>query len=317
MGKTTHDLIDFLQNVTFDLAREYDRIQKRVVEDPGTAGDQGEENWATLLRQWLPSSYKVVTKGRILGHEGQPSPQVDILVLRPGYPKYLRNIKHYLAGGVAAAFECKITLRSNHIDKAVENAAKIRRLLPSRQGTPYKEMSSPLIYGLLAHSHDWNKPRSNPVRNVQSCLLIQDRKHIQHPREMMDLLCIANLGTWVAHKIAKLPVGPHVFQPVGETNAAVFPPAFTGYTMHAIPRLDRESHFAPVGALLYSLISKMAWEDSSIQHIARDFGLVDVAGPGIGKLRPWPFSIYSERVTCSWRSADPTRDWDEWGEDVG
>jgi hypothetical protein len=38
------------------MAEEYDRIQKRATEDPGTAGDQGEENWATLLRNWLQIS---------------------------------------------------------------------------------------------------------------------------------------------------------------------------------------------------------------------------------------------------------------------
>ena len=71
-----HDLHDFMAQVTQDIAAEYERIQKRAAEDPGTAGDQGEENWAEVLRGWLPPKYTVVTKGRIISAEGQTSNHV-------------------------------------------------------------------------------------------------------------------------------------------------------------------------------------------------------------------------------------------------
>jgi len=62
----THDLYDFMRQMSAEMSAEYDRIQMRATEDPGTAGDQGEENWAELLRDWLPRTYEVVTKGRII-----------------------------------------------------------------------------------------------------------------------------------------------------------------------------------------------------------------------------------------------------------
>ena len=65
-----HELHDFVVSSQKQIADEYVRIQKRAKEDPGTAGDQGEENWATLLRHWLPSYFHVVTKGRILAENG-------------------------------------------------------------------------------------------------------------------------------------------------------------------------------------------------------------------------------------------------------
>lgn len=68
------------------MATEYARIQKRASEDPGTAGDQGEENWAELLRGWLPRTYEVVTKGRIISQDGHTSPQVDVLVSKECLP---------------------------------------------------------------------------------------------------------------------------------------------------------------------------------------------------------------------------------------
>src|SRR5215212_2250362 len=94
-----HDIHSFIQSAQRDIENEYKRILKRATEDPGTAGDQGEENWATLLKNWLPSYFHIVTKGRILTESGYASPQVDILILHPSYPQILLDKKLYLAGG--------------------------------------------------------------------------------------------------------------------------------------------------------------------------------------------------------------------------
>ena len=131
------------------MAAEYNRIQKRATEDPGTAGDQGEENWAELLRGWLPRTYEVVTKGRIISQDGRTSPQVDVLVLKDVYPKGLLNKKLYLAAGVAAAFECKTTLKAEHIERAVQTCAEIKNLYPVREGTPYKELHAPIVLWVI------------------------------------------------------------------------------------------------------------------------------------------------------------------------
>jgi len=98
-----HDLYDFMRQISAEMASEYDRIQKRATEDPGTAGDQGEENWAELLREWLPRTYEVVTKGRIISQEGVTSPQIDVLVLKGTYPKKLLQkmlVQQALVAGV-------------------------------------------------------------------------------------------------------------------------------------------------------------------------------------------------------------------------
>jgi hypothetical protein len=61
-----HELEEFLHQDQAEIAAEYERIFRRSTEDPGTAGDEGEENWAALFRSWLPDTYQVVTKGRIV-----------------------------------------------------------------------------------------------------------------------------------------------------------------------------------------------------------------------------------------------------------
>jgi hypothetical protein len=68
----------------------------------------------------------------------------------PSYPSILLDKKLYLAGGVAAAFECKTTLKAEHVNKAVETSASLRKNLPKREGSPYRELNSTIIYGLLA-----------------------------------------------------------------------------------------------------------------------------------------------------------------------
>ncbi len=40
--------------ISDEMSAEYNRIQMRATEDPVTAGNQGEENWAEVLRKWLP-----------------------------------------------------------------------------------------------------------------------------------------------------------------------------------------------------------------------------------------------------------------------
>ena len=77
----------FLKKANRNISDEYTRICRRVNEDPGTAGDQGEENWKELLESWIPPYFQIVTKGRILSDSGETSPQVDVIVYHQIIPK--------------------------------------------------------------------------------------------------------------------------------------------------------------------------------------------------------------------------------------
>ncbi|MCE2404783.1 MAG: hypothetical protein J4F43_06470 [Dehalococcoidia bacterium] len=88
-NKHNDDLVEFFRQNSFEMMADYERIQSRSREDPGTAGDQGEENWAELLRDWLSPVHQIVTKGRILGATGIASHQIDVIVLKDAYPKRL------------------------------------------------------------------------------------------------------------------------------------------------------------------------------------------------------------------------------------
>ena len=67
----------------------------------------------------------------------------------------LRHQKYVFAGGVVAAFECKLTVRGEHVRDAFQTSALIKRKSEVIQGTPYDELNASPIFGLLGHSHSF------------------------------------------------------------------------------------------------------------------------------------------------------------------
>jgi hypothetical protein len=307
----SHDLLDFMRGMSAEMAAEYQRIRKRAAEDPGTAGDQGEENWAQLLRDWLPSTYHVVTKGRILGQDGAASPQVDVLVLKGSYPPKLLNKKLYLAAGVSAAFECKITLRAAHIAEAVSNCTKIKSLFPVRTGTPFRELHSPIVYGLLAHSHSWTRDSSTPEETIAEHLIAADKLHVSHPRSQLDLFCVADLAAWTSFTVTF--VGPSNV-PGWSTFEPLYGPAGSATTSFVGGGVSNLENTTPIGALVSGLVQRLAWEDPSLRELADYYRLTRMRGAGEGDIRTWDSSIYSSevrpRIEAGMLGNGP--DWDEW-----
>lgn len=302
-----NDLYAYIASASDTMSREYDRIRKRALADPGTAGDQGEENWAELLRGWLPSYFHVVTKGQVLGHDGRTSPQVDVIVLSPFYPKALLGKKQYLAGGVLAAFECKTTLEAKHIGDAVDTAWRVRELVPEREGTPYKELHSPVVYGLLAHSHSWTRPKSRPLVNIEKKLLDSDKASPGNPRAMLDVVCVADLATWTGARFSA-----RVSMQRGEIALNVG----TGYLVHHAGDVEHEGvtmeqseGFTPIGTALTDLLQRLAWEHVGMRQLAQYFVVSGIQGSGHGTIRERPMDLYSGEVRSRIRRMVETDQW--------
>lgn len=308
-----NDLFDFMQSATNDMAEEYRRIQKRSKEDPGTAGDQGEENWATLLRNWLPPTFQIVTKGRIINRKGETSPQVDILVLRPEYPKHLLDKKLYLAGGVLAALECKITFRKEHLPDFFDRSIKIREMLPIRLGTPYKELHSPILYGMLAHSHDISNKESNPVEIVSNKLDSLTKELIQLPLLMPDFICIADCSYW---SVSKMAVNNPQFYDEDEGDFVEMSDRYCSaeYINYTSYLGLEEVPFTPVGALITNLLYKLSFEYSPLRSIAQHFFFSGLPNGNSEYSKVFPMDIFSEDVKnrLSTNPYDRNLKWDEW-----
>jgi hypothetical protein len=311
-----HDLHDFMRQISAEMSAEYDRIQKRATEDPGTAGDQGEENWAELLRDWLPRSFEVVTKGRIISREGVVSPQVDVLVLDDAYPKKLLNKKVYLAAGVAAAFECKVTLKGSHIDEAMENCAKTKALYQARSETAYKELHSPIVYGLLSHSHVWKGDASTPEANIASRLKEADQKYVNHPRFQLDLLCVADLATWSSSTITSFQKPKHTFLSISAPTPGSDVTPATCYMGRTREDALKSGQLTPIGILVTFLSQKLAWERPLLRNLTEYYQIANLgasSGQG-GPLRVWPSSVYTDstRQFIQTSLATTSAAWDEW-----
>jgi hypothetical protein len=289
-----HELQQFIAQVSAEIDAEYERIVARATEDPGTAGDEGEENWATLLRKWLPATYHVVTKGRLLATSGEASPQIDVLVLYPSYPPALLEKKLYLAAGVAAAFECKLTLRPEHIRRAAATSARLRQFLPARWGSPYKELFTPLTYGLLSHSHAWKAERSTPVENINRGLWKADQANVNHPREMLDVLCVADLACWNSGRGTF--IGPSV-TPWGDELASMYGPAGSATSTYVGPGEHGSGPGNPIGVFIAKLLRRLAWEDTGLRGIADYWQFAGLWGSGSGDVRLWdPADVYTLAV---------------------
>jgi len=305
-----HELEQFLRRMESDLADEYRRISARVLEDPGTAGDEGEENWAEFLRSWVPAGYTVVTKGRIIGVDGTASRQIDVLVLKPSYPPALVNKKMYLAGGVAAAFECKITLKKRHIARAAKTAAEIQAIsdprpeASTRIGTPYGELHSPIFYGLLAHSHGWTASSATGHITGELAAALSG---CQHPRELLDVVCVADTGTWSTMRMSY--TGPMLNMWHLDRLREAFPDGYASASIMGPPDAaewpEPEDGFPniPVAQLCAALTERLAWEDKSIRAIADYFRVTGMMGRGKGEVRAWPLRhVYSQAVNDALRS---------------
>ena len=314
MPMKTNDLMDFMNSSAQDIENEYIRIQKRATEDPGTAGDQGEENWATLLRNWLPPIFQVVTKGRILSHKGIASPQVDVIILRPEYPRHLLDKKLFLAGGVLAAFECKLTLTAQHIEDFIKNSLEIRAHLEEREGSPYKELQSSIIYGLLAHSHSWRAGGSTPIDNIEKKIWAADAEFIHHPIQMPDLFCVADLAFWTTFKIVF--IGPK-FSAWSEVSKIYGPNAFAAstYVCFSKQTSDQIEHFNPVATMIIVLMNKLCWEYPNLRPLSEYFTISGLQGAGAtDAMRKWDASIYSDEIRneIELENLKYELSWDEW-----
>jgi hypothetical protein len=310
-----NDLYDFMVRASGKMQAEYERIQRRVREDPGTAGDQGEENWAELLRGWLPATMHVCTKGKIMNEQGETSGQVDVLVLDASYPRELLTTKVFLAGGVVAAFECKTTLRSEHIRSAFSNSIRITSLLSPRSGSPYSELHRPLVYGLLAHSHEWKQQGSAPIDNITRTV-VEEHEKLSHPREMVDCICVSDVGSWTARKQAL--VGTYMLEKEGLRWEK--PPgdrvAFTAYLFHRASVMHQESDFTNIGVMISDLLVRLSREHGELRKIAQYFSAVGLGGNASGRVRQWTLpAIYSPNVFLKLSTSETpcSRElWDDW-----
>jgi hypothetical protein len=221
--------------------------------------------------------------------------------------------KYVFAGGVIAAFECKLTLRKEHVREAFQVAAKIKRKAPVRTGTPYDELNSPPIYGLLAHSHSFRS--GNPSSKLHTIVEEYQVKYAEEPRELLDIICVADTATLPLGK--KLILGAYRNDEELEEIMRLGVAAAAVSTMYVIHDEDKQaSTLADTGAILaglvYELTYRLAFEDSSIRDWADHLSRLGWYG-GIGRHIYWAADVFSPQLSKALITKKPEDDrWSKW-----
>lgn len=314
--KERHELFSFMRQISKDMAMEYGRILKRASEDPGTAGDEGEESWAELLRNWLPATYHVVTKGRILFSDDTATPQIDILVLTPNYPLHLRNKKMYFAGGVVAAFECKLTLKAKHLRELMETSKIIKSEASAGERNLYKDFNSPILYGLLSHSHSWTKtlPVANQIFNMMKKLVGPEIGFdIEKAKLYPDLVCVSDTGIFCYGKDFIFLEGAEeeekkLLSETGTNSALTL-----SYDAYWSDDENSWLYGTVHGTLISFVMHKLAYYDPSLRSLSSYFRKTDIAASSIGYTNVYGVDLESYIIDNYFEAGGADNYWNPWG----
>ena len=206
-------------------------------------------------------------------------------------------------------------MKSKHIKEFINNSKKIRDILEERKGTPYKELNSGILYGLLAHSHSWKGYNSRPIANIKSALRVNELAVIDHPVQLPDIICVADLATWSCAKFTI--IGPDQIPDWSEGFSKFYGPngcATSGYLCYSEESENQSENFSPIGAMLTFLLTKLSWEYPNLRSLSNYFLATDLHGSGIGEMRKWESSIYTDETWDRIKNNELSkgRAWDDW-----
>lgn len=261
----------WLEQVGRDLQTEYEQIQDSLKSSPSNiqqSGHQAEAAWVQMLSAWLPPQYQVGTRKHLLLEQevdGRTrSNEVDLVVFHPSYPIGLRSKADVMIAGVVAAFSVKLTLRRAGLREAIEEASVLRRGIKPRSGALIGDLVSPLIVGVLAQSAVFGKSATAHIDR----LLEDGFKQASHPREELDLVCIADLNCW------------HLYRGIVAKIRDEYERVWLQGWGEARPMAS------PVASLVSELWSKLANRDQTLRPIAHGFQYTDTSGPYVGSANP-------------------------------
>lgn len=302
-GQTHHE---WLAKVARDISEDYERLHVAAREPSKVqqSGHGAESSWLRFLEDWLPAGYAIGRRKYILPEFGDGRPrETDLVIFHPSYPVALRGREEVLAAGVAAAFSVKLTLDAAGLREAAETAAELQRMLLPRHDCARSEMLGMFPFGVLAHSHTWKAPGSQPIKNIADAMWTLDQELASAPAEQLDMICVSDLGAW--RRIFVTYMGPHVtgsFEHLSERQRA------EGCAMTALvdsAGYVREDGLSPspppaVAAFLTSLLQRLGYTDRTLAPLARALELTGTSGAGSGAQRQWDVDqVFSDDVRGS------------------
>jgi hypothetical protein len=243
-------------------------------------------------------------------------------VLRPSYPFHLRDQKYYFSGRVIAVFECKLTLKKEHLNKFFKTVAEIKRKSSFSQTfeqfkTPYHELFKLPIVGLLSHSHIWRSRDASEA--IYDRISEFENEFVEHPRELPDVICVADAATFTLGKIVE--IGKEVpmeiledIQAMGMKEAVSVMYSIYDDEPFGAYELNRRGRI--LASLIFSVIRWMAREDESLRPWADHLEAALGTHLGIGRPTFWSAEILPkailQKVRRSGFALDRWSPWNRW-----
>jgi hypothetical protein len=226
----------------------------------------------------------------------------------------LRHEKYILAGGVIAAFECKLTLRKQHVDRAFRVAADIKRKSRKTIGTPYDELSCGPIFGLLAHSHALRAKRAS--WKIYEIVEEFQTAYAEHPRELLDIICVADAATIPLGKSVLIGCDLDKYEIETLKEAEADNLIKTMYVINDEDKTDPHDVGAILATLIHELTVRMAFDDPSIREWADHLSYIGIYG-GIGRPVFWTEDELSPNVRRRLKKSGREIDrWSKWSKNI-
>lgn len=156
----------YLQNIFHGVEKELQLdLKKEITESThdATLGENCEQHWISLLRNYLPVRYGVA-KAFVVDSNGKTSDAIDVVIFDPLYipALYGHNRVQYLPReAVYAVFETKPTVNKQYLAYAGDKAKSVQELhctsapiVNAGRNVPPREVF-PVLTGLLALNTSW------------------------------------------------------------------------------------------------------------------------------------------------------------------
>lgn len=269
----------WFDSIQEEIKADYADAQKTHKEDIQRSGHEGESTWADLLSKWLPPSYGIGLRKYIIGSDDEVKPfETDIVVFEPSYPQHLRYRTKVHAGGVAAAFSVKLTARSNHAKEVAKWSADLASLSHVDQTTVEGQLLSGFPVGFLSHSHALG---DDPI-GALSRSFDEQADAASHPRDLVDIVCIANAGT------LRCSQGSYI-------DASSVIPTEVPYAMTTYLTINDDKQFGAVAHFIVSLYSLLGRKDPSLRKLGAELAQVTGTERGQGRITRWdPKLVYAD-----------------------
>jgi hypothetical protein len=276
----------WLSAIAEEINSEYWQVRRKL-EGPENTQQRGhhyEALFRRMLLRWLPPQYEIGTRKYLLlehGVDGEIySKETDLVIFHPSYPRELRERSEVLLAGVVAAFSVKSALDAQVLQDAIAEARLVRDGFIGREGSIVGELVSPLIYGVLTHTH--NLSGSEP-RAVVTDVLLGEANNERVPRRQLDLVCIADLDCW--YRTADC-----LQYEIGSPNPSDHDKYIDyWHSAYHSPEFDPQpvDNPNPVATLVTQLWAKLATRDPQLAYLARGLEVTGTGSHGgVGHPRP-------------------------------